>query len=64
MSRIVRFHEIGGPEVLRIEDIAPAQPGPGEIRIRVKAMGVNRADILMRSGNLHPDTFPSQWSGT
>jgi NADPH:quinone reductase-like Zn-dependent oxidoreductase len=60
MSRIVRFHEIGGPEVLRIEDIAPAQPGPGEIRIRVKAIGVNRADILMRSGTyIQTPSLPS-----
>lgn len=60
MSRIVRFHEIGGPEVLRIEDIAPTAPGPGEVRIRVKAIGVNRADILMRSGTyIQTPSLPS-----
>jgi NADPH:quinone reductase-like Zn-dependent oxidoreductase len=50
MARSVRFHETGGPEVLRIEDIAVPPPGPGEIRIRVKALGLNRAEALMRRG--------------
>jgi NADPH:quinone reductase-like Zn-dependent oxidoreductase len=51
MSRTVLFHELGGPEVLRIEDVAPGEPGPGEVRIAVEAIGVNRAEALIRSGN-------------
>ncbi|WP_327289774.1 zinc-dependent alcohol dehydrogenase family protein [Streptomyces sp. NBC_01198] len=51
MSRTVLFHELGGPEVLRLEDVAPAEPGPGEVRIAVEAIGVNRAEALFRSGN-------------
>lgn len=50
MARSIRFHETGGPEVLRIEDIAVPPPGPGEMRIRVKALGLNRAEALMRRG--------------
>ncbi|THK36380.1 NADPH:quinone reductase [Ensifer sp. MPMI2T] len=50
MVRVVRFHELGGPEVLRIEDIDVAGPGPGEVQIRVKALGLNRAEALIRSG--------------
>ncbi len=50
MARSIRFHETGGPEVLRIEDIADPAPGPGEIRIQVKALGLNRAEALMRRG--------------
>ncbi|GGL94306.1 NADPH:quinone reductase [Streptomyces fumigatiscleroticus] len=50
MARTVRFHEIGGPEVLRLEDLDPGEPGPGEVRIRVDAIGVNRAEALFRSG--------------
>ncbi|MGW5266316.1 zinc-dependent alcohol dehydrogenase family protein [Microbispora sp. NPDC004025] len=50
MSKTVRFHEIGGPEVLRLDDLEPGEPGPGEVRIRVEAIGVNRAEILFRSG--------------
>ncbi|GAA3017927.1 zinc-dependent alcohol dehydrogenase family protein [Streptosporangium longisporum] len=50
MARVVRFHEIGGPEVLRLEDLEIGEPGPGEVRIRVDAIGVNRAEALFRSG--------------
>ncbi|WP_457588074.1 zinc-dependent alcohol dehydrogenase family protein [Ensifer canadensis] len=51
MARIVRFHEHGGPEVLRIEDHEVAVPGAGEVRIRVKALGLNRAEALLRAGH-------------
>jgi NADPH:quinone reductase-like Zn-dependent oxidoreductase len=51
MTRVVRFHEYGGPNVLRIEDVPVAKPGPGEVQIRVKALGLNRAETLLRSGN-------------
>ena len=37
MSKIIRFHEIGGTEVLRIEDLPLAEPGEGEIRLKVEA---------------------------
>ncbi|MCO4319538.1 zinc-dependent alcohol dehydrogenase family protein [Phyllobacterium sp. 21LDTY02-6] len=50
MARVVRFHEYGGPEVLRFETMAVAEPGPGEIRIAVRALGLNRAEALMRAG--------------
>jgi NADPH:quinone reductase-like Zn-dependent oxidoreductase len=50
MSRSVRFHEFGGPEVLRIEDVVVPEPGPDEVRLRIKAIGLNRGEILMRSG--------------
>jgi NADPH:quinone reductase-like Zn-dependent oxidoreductase len=50
MAKIIRFHELGGPEVLRIDDVEVAAPGAGEVRIRAKALGLNRADALMRSG--------------
>lgn len=45
MARVVRFHEIGGPEVLRIETVDVPGPGRGEVRIRVKALGLNRAGL-------------------
>ncbi|QPC94409.1 zinc-dependent alcohol dehydrogenase family protein [Mesorhizobium sp. INR15] len=50
MARVVRFHRHGGPEVLRIETIDIARPGRGEVQIRVKALGINRAEALLRSG--------------
>lgn len=60
MTRVVRFHEFGGPEVLRIEDIDVAAPGPNEIRILVKALGLNRAEAMLRAGHyLEAPKFPS-----
>ncbi|NUS17476.1 MAG: zinc-dependent alcohol dehydrogenase family protein [Streptomyces sp.] len=50
MTRTVLFHEYGGPEVLRVEDADPGTPGPGEVLVRVDAVGLNRAEALFRSG--------------
>src|SRR4029077_5374323 len=41
MSRIVRFHQTGGPEVLRIDEVEVRAPKAGEVRIAVKALGLN-----------------------
>jgi NADPH:quinone reductase-like Zn-dependent oxidoreductase len=60
MARIVRFHQHGGPEVLRIEDVDLPPPGPSEVQIRVKALGLNRAEALLRSGAyIETPTLPS-----
>lgn len=48
--KAIRIHEFGGPEVLRYEDIPESQPGPGEVRIRVIAAGVNPIDWKIRRG--------------
>ena len=50
MSKAVCFNEFGGPEVLHWMDIDVAAPGPGEVRIRHKVVGVNFVDIYQRSG--------------
>lgn len=50
MVRTVRFHELGGPQVLRLEDVEIGEPGPGELLIRVDAIGLNRAEALFRGG--------------
>ena len=50
MVKTVRIHELGGPEVLRIEDLEIGAPGPGEVRIRVEAVGLNRAEAMYRAG--------------
>ncbi|MGA7105199.1 MAG: zinc-dependent alcohol dehydrogenase family protein [Candidatus Deferrimicrobiaceae bacterium] len=61
MARIVRFHETGGPEVLKIEQVDVPPPGPGEVRIAVKALGLNRAEAMFRSGRyLEPPRFPAR----
>jgi NADPH:quinone reductase-like Zn-dependent oxidoreductase len=60
MARVVRFHEHGGPEVLRIENVEVPPPGPGEIQIRVKALGLNRAEALLRAGTyIEKPSLPS-----
>jgi NADPH:quinone reductase-like Zn-dependent oxidoreductase len=50
MSKVVRFHQHGGPEQLRIEDMEVGEPGAGEVRIRVEAIGLNRSEAMFRSG--------------
>jgi NADPH:quinone reductase-like Zn-dependent oxidoreductase len=50
MKRGVRIHEFGGPEVLRIERVEVEEPGEGEVRIRIRAIAINRTEITLRSG--------------
>src|SRR6185369_9715587 len=60
MARVVRFHRLGGPEVLSIEEVEVPAPGRGEVRIRVKALGLNRAEAMLRTGNyIETATFPA-----
>jgi NADPH:quinone reductase-like Zn-dependent oxidoreductase len=51
MKRI-QYHRYGGPEVLRLEDFAPARPGPGEILVQVKAAAANPMDWKIRNGEM------------
>ena len=48
--KAVRFHEFGGPDVLRYEDVPEPEPGPGEVVLRLGACGVNFIDTYERSG--------------
>src|SRR4030095_7711061 len=50
MAHAVRFYEKGGPEVLRYEQVEVGEPGPGEVRIRHSAVGLNFADTYFRLG--------------
>jgi len=61
MARVVRYYETGPAEVLRVEDVDMPPPAAGEVQIRVQAVGLNRADILVRAG-MHPvkPRFPAQ----
>jgi len=61
MPLAVRFHQIGGPEVLKIETVDVPPPGPGEVRIAVKALGLNRAESMFRCGQyLEDPKFPAR----
>ena len=50
MARVVRFHQVGGPEVLRLEEVEVPPPGEGEVQISIKALGLNRAESMFRRG--------------
>ncbi len=58
MSKAIRFHQRGGPEVLRLEEQAVGLPGPGQARVRHTAIGVNFIDTHHRTG-LYPVPLPS-----
>jgi NADPH2:quinone reductase len=58
MTQVVRFHEKGGPEVLRVEEVEVGAPGPGQARVRHRAIGVNFLDTYHRTG-LYPLPLPS-----
>jgi len=60
-AKIVRFHALGGPEVLKIEEEPVPEPGKGEVRLNVKAIGLNRAEVMFRSGQyLESAVLPSK----
>ena len=58
MAKAVRFYEAGGPDVLRVEDVAVGDPGEGEVRIRHLAVGMNFADTYFRQG-YYPVPLPN-----
>ncbi|PCE24813.1 quinone oxidoreductase family protein [Burkholderia ubonensis] len=58
MAHAVRFHQTGGPDVLRWERVEVGDPGPGEVRVKHAAVGLNFADTYFRSG-LYPVPLPS-----
>jgi len=58
MARQIQFRQTGGPEVLEITDVKPATPGPNEVRIANRAVGLNFIDIYFRTG-LYPAELPS-----
>jgi NADPH:quinone reductase-like Zn-dependent oxidoreductase len=60
MPKTIRFHEVGGPEVLKIEEEPSKQPGKGAVRIKVQAVGLNRAEALfMRGQYIEPPKLPA-----
>src|ERR1700735_3220664 len=61
MSRIVEFTSYGAPEVLKFKDIPDPRPAAGEITIRVKAIGLNRAESMWRQGEyIEPVNLPAR----
>lgn len=58
MTHAIRVHEYGGPEVLRWEEVEVGDPGPGQIRIRQTAVGLNYIDVYLRTGLYPQETMP------
>jgi NADPH2:quinone reductase len=59
MAKRIQFSTIGGPEVLQYVDFEPAEPGPQQVRVRNKAIGVNFIDTYFRSGLYPAPSMPS-----
>jgi NADPH:quinone reductase-like Zn-dependent oxidoreductase len=60
MPKIVRFHEVGDASVLKLEELPKPQPGEGEVLLKVEAIGLNRAEVMFRSGRyIDTPSFPS-----
>ena len=57
MIKAIRIHQTGGPEVMHWEDVDVGDPGPGEVRLRQRAVGLNFIDVYHRTG-LYPQPLP------
>ncbi|ANP49592.1 NADPH:quinone reductase-like Zn-dependent oxidoreductase [Streptomyces griseochromogenes] len=63
-ARTVLFHELGGPDVLTVEEVELPDPGPGEVLVKVEALGLNRAEAMLRSGTyFYQPTLPGSRNG-
>jgi NADPH:quinone reductase-like Zn-dependent oxidoreductase len=61
MPKIVRFYQTGGAEVLKLDELPLAEPGEGEVRLKVEAIGLNRAEVMFRRGQyLEDPELPSR----
>lgn len=54
MSKVVVFNQIGGAEVLKIQEMQVPAPDANEVQIRVRAIGINRAEVMYRTGQYLP----------
>jgi len=58
MTHAIRVHEYGGPDVLKWEEVKVGEPGPGEVKIKQTAIGLNFIDIYLRTGLYPQPSFP------
>ena len=58
MAKAIRMHQTGGPDVLKLEDVPVGDPGPGQVRLRHVAVGLNYADTYFRNGT-YPVPLPN-----
>lgn len=50
MSKVARFHQTGGPEVLQLDDMEISAPQADEVLLKINTVGLNRAEVMFRSG--------------
>src|SRR5690554_2248674 len=62
--RAALFHEFGGPDVIRIEDVPRPEPGPGEVLVQVKAVALNHLDLWVQRGMPQLETRLPHVSGS
>jgi len=61
MPKIIRFHEMGGADVLKVENVPLTEPSQGEVRLKVESIGLNRAEVMFRQGQyLEKPELPSR----
>ena len=61
MPKIVRFHRTGSADVLKLEELPAEDPGKGEVRLKIEAIGLNRAEVMFRQGQyLETPELPSR----
>jgi NADPH2:quinone reductase len=58
MSKAIRIHSYGGPEVMKWEDVPTPEPGPGEVLVKQEAVGLNYIDVYFRTGLYKAPTLP------
>ncbi|QFY06708.1 zinc-binding dehydrogenase [Nonomuraea phyllanthi] len=64
-ARTVLFDELGGPEVLHLAEVDIGEPGPGQVRVRIDAFGLNRGEVFLRTGRYYYDAIlPGSRLGT
>ncbi len=61
LSPTIRIDKTGGPEEMKLVDLPVGEPGPGEVRIRHHAIGLNYIDVYQRSG-VYPNPIRSRWA--
>jgi NADPH:quinone reductase len=54
--RAIRVHNVGGPEQLVLDEVSTPEPGPGQVRVKIEAVGVNFIDVYRRNGQYHVQT--------
>jgi len=56
--KAIRVHQVGGPEVLKLEQVPDPSPAPGQVVVSARAIGVNPVETYVRAGKYNQKVFP------